>query len=376
MMYVFVSSFIFSATGTLVGQPVDISDIREQAGAEILDTRVVWAPDNIYIGWPTITRDKEDNLYVVFSGDRDAHVCPWGKTELIRSSDGGKTWTQPEIINNTPLDDRDAGIIVTSRGTWIVSWFTSLAFRKNPEYRRHYEKLSPEIRRQWLGYWVRRSEDQGKSWGKPVRVGVSAPHGPINLDNGNLLYVGKDWGHSQGLEDTEQRLPVLLSKDDGKTWKEIGEIPIAPGDKQESFWEPHVVQCKSGKLVAQIRYTKGDDHFLRQSESEDGGHTWSVAHPTRIWGYPPHLLRLNDGRLLTTYGRRKPPFGERACISSNEGKSWDVDHEIIISSGLNSDLGYPATTQLSDGTLVSVYYQVYDSHKKAGLMITRWKLTK
>ncbi len=32
-----------------------------------------------YIGWPTIEKGPEGTLYTVFSGDRDAHVCPFGK---------------------------------------------------------------------------------------------------------------------------------------------------------------------------------------------------------------------------------------------------------------------------------------------------------
>ena len=52
---------------------------------------------------------------------------------MVRSIDGGKTWSQPETINNTPLDDRDAGILVLKDGTILVTWFTSLAF-EDPRY--------------------------------------------------------------------------------------------------------------------------------------------------------------------------------------------------------------------------------------------------
>lgn len=32
------------------------------------------------------------------------------------------------ILANGPLDDRDAGIMQTSRGTVLVNWFTSIAW--------------------------------------------------------------------------------------------------------------------------------------------------------------------------------------------------------------------------------------------------------
>ena len=65
-----------------------------------------------YIGWPSIARKVDGELLVVFSGGRDTHVCPYGKTELVRSQDGGETWSPPETINNTPLDDRNNRLLI------------------------------------------------------------------------------------------------------------------------------------------------------------------------------------------------------------------------------------------------------------------------
>ncbi|GAI51797.1 unnamed protein product, partial [marine sediment metagenome] len=166
----------------------------EEIKARIISTRVICKEPGRYIGWPTIAKTSDGELIVVFSGDRDAHVCPWGKTEMVRSRDGGRYWTRPVMINNTPLDDRDAGIIETEDETLLVNWFTSLAFEKysgDPQYYRHGEKLSPEVRKQWLGHWIRRSVDSGRTWEEPIRTAGSTPHGPVQLSDGRLLYVGK-----------------------------------------------------------------------------------------------------------------------------------------------------------------------------------------
>ncbi|MCK4991761.1 MAG: exo-alpha-sialidase, partial [Bacteroidales bacterium] len=96
--------------------------------AEIISTKVICKQAGKYIGWPSITQTRSGELLVVFSGMRDAHVCPFGITQIIRSDDSGKSWTDPVTINNTPLDDRDAGILETRNGTLLVNWFTSLAF--------------------------------------------------------------------------------------------------------------------------------------------------------------------------------------------------------------------------------------------------------
>ena len=123
---------------------------------------------NRYLGWPTIAKTNTGELLIAYSGDRDSHVCPWGKTRLIRSKDNGKTWSEPETVNNSPLDDRDAGIIQTKKGTLLISWFTSLAYA-NParkwiyqKYARVAEKIPEELKKHWLGNWTTRSEDGGK----------------------------------------------------------------------------------------------------------------------------------------------------------------------------------------------------------------------
>jgi hypothetical protein len=349
----------------------DFEAIREQPAATILSMGTIWGPEDIYIGWPTVTKTREGALIVAYSGDREAHVCPWGKTQIVGSRDNGKTWSEPETVNNTPLDDRDAGIIQTRQGTLVVSWFTSLAFEKNEAYRRHRAKLSDEIVGEWLGYWIRRSEDDGKTWGDYIRVETTAPHGPIELRDGRLLFVG-----CTGEMTMERRVGVIESRDDGRTWTRIGSIPQGGGDDPRECHEPHVAETADGTLVAMTRYHgKGEyAHHLRQAFSEDGGKTWTPLTPTPIWGYPPHLIRLNNGWILVSYGRRREPFGQRACISKDGGKTWDVQNELVLSQAPSSDLGYPASVQLDDGSLFTVYYEVLEKGRKPPLRYTHWKL--
>src|SRR4051812_47960450 len=90
---------------------------------------------------------------------------------------------------------------------------------------------------------------------------------------------------------------------------------------------------------------------------------WTAAGPgnrpvrCRSGGYPAHLLQLADGRLLTIYGIRRAPFGIRACLSADDGATWDVEHELIIRDDLpNSNLGYPTAVQLPDGRIFAAYY--------------------
>jgi hypothetical protein len=364
----------------------------DQSIATIIETKVLCKQPGRYIGWPTVCRTDDNELLVVFSGDRDQHVCPWGKVQMVRSSDGGATWSDAETVCNFPLDDRDAGIIQTVKGTLIVNWFTSLAFEQSmlsdwlkglepPEvlkqWELHAEKLTPEIRGTWLGAWTRRSEDGGKTWQEPVKHLGSAPHGGIDLADGRLLFVGR------GTLDGDLAMVVEESTDDGRSWQPLGTIQADPGDDRTKYHEPHVVETADGRLIAMFRFhyhaRKGASQdqarsLLRQAESEDGGYTWTVAHPTPIQGYPPHLICLRDGTLVCVYGRRIPVYGEYACISRDGGRTWDVDNEIHLAGALSSDLGYPASTELEDGSIFTVYYQIHQPGEKTCLMGTHWRL--
>jgi len=334
-----------------------------------------------YLGWPTIACTREGELLVAYSGDRDSHVCPWGRTHLIRSRDEGRTWSQPEVVNNTPLDDRDAGIIQTRTGALVVSWFTSLAFATpapGPEwasygaakrYARHSAKISQETRETWLGNWTRRSEDCGKTWQEPVRTLSTAPHGPIQLRDGRLLYVGNDRTCDPPAVRVEQ------SSDDGRSWSLIASMPAGVSGRG-GMYEPHVAELASGRLLAMFRCQpqNREEWFLTQSESDDGGKTWTPFHRTPIWGFPPHLIPLRNGWVLVVYGHRREPFGERACISRDEGGTWDVEHEIVLTSAPGPDLGYPSSAQLEDGSILTVYYQAERSGEPTRLMSTHWRL--
>ena len=131
------------------------------AAAQILSKQIICKEPGRYIGWPTIIRTRAGELIIAFSGDRDSHICPYGKTEIVRSQDEGRPWSEPVVILNTPLDDRDAGLVETPDGTLISSWFTSVEFGDNPVHKAHAKTLSQQVRDRWKGHWTQRSTDSG-----------------------------------------------------------------------------------------------------------------------------------------------------------------------------------------------------------------------
>jgi sialidase-1 len=373
------------AAGAVLGLPRRASAAPR---ATVKETAVISQQPDLYNGWPTVARRKCGQLLLSCSGGREGHVCPFGRVELLRSDDEGKTWGWPCVVMDTEIDDRDSGVLETAKGSLLVTTFTSLAYESiltgaekiqpgakgawHPERLRRWQaahsRLPAEKRKEMLGEWMLRSTNGGMTWSAPYRTGVNSPHGPIQLADGRLLYAGKELWHG------EHRNGVCESNDDGQTWRWLAAIPTRPGDNPNGYHELHAVEAADGKLIVQIRnHNAKNSGETLQCESADGGRTWSMPHEIGVWGLPSHLLRLTDGRLLMTYGHRRPPFGNQARLSADQGRTWS-EAMILSGDGAGGDLGYPSTVQLSDGSLLSVWYEAMKGHRGAVLRQSRWVL--
>jgi len=361
---------------------------KQGPSVEIVDTKVIsWKPP-LYHGWPTLVRRSNGELLLAFSGGREKHVCPFGRLEWMRSTDNGTNWGWPQVLLDSPIDDRDAGVLETPKGSILVTHFTSLAYEpilakaeKTPvgqpggfqesklidEWKAARDRLSPQERKSELGCYMIRSTDGGLTWSARYRVPVNSPHGPTSTTDGRLIYAGK------ALWD-DGKLGFYESKDDGLTWEPLADLPVRSGDEASKYHELHMVDTGHGKWICHIR--NGNQNNLSetlQSESEDGGKTWTTPHSIGVWGLPSHLLRLKNGQILMTYGHRRAPFGNQARISKDQGATWS-EPILISSDGITQDLGYPSTIECDDGMLITVWYEVLPGSPLAQLRQTRWRL--
>lgn len=349
--------------------------------ATVDSTDVISQQPSLYHGWPTVARCRDGRLVLVYSGGREAHACPFGRVELMISQDDGRTWAWPRVLMDSDIDDRDAGIVETAQGSLLVTTFTSLAYEgvwrrdssswtedKRERWRAVGRRCSPAERERLLGTWMLRSTDGGLTWSAPYRVPVNSPHGPALAAGGRLLYAGKQlWRDGE-------RVGVCESLDDGQTWRWLSEIPARPGDSHAEYHELHIAEASPERLLVHIRNHNQANHGeTLQSESSDGGHSWSEPHPIGVWGLPSHLLHLRDGRLLMSHGYRREPFGNQARLSLDQGRVWS-EPITISSDGASGDLGYPSTVELEDGSLLTVWYERLEASPQAVLRQARWRL--
>ena len=205
--------------------PAAMLSAQTAARGRVESIEMISRQPEYYHGWPTLAARRNGELLLAYSGGRDAHVCPFGRVELMRSRDGGRRWSWPEVVLDSPIDDRDCGVLETPSGSLLVTTFTSLAYEAvlkdasgwPPEKLARWQavdlRTTPEQRRGLLDTWMLRSTDDGMTWSAPYRVPVNSPHGPTALADGRLLYAGKQ------LWRPGTKVGVCESSDDGKSWQ-------------------------------------------------------------------------------------------------------------------------------------------------------------
>lgn len=248
--------------------------------------------------------------------------------------------------------------------------------------------------------FVQRSSDKGKTWTRkewevPGASIVSGNRPPAFLQDGTFLYhlyttdSAIESTHAHGRRDY-----VWRSTDHGDNWR-LHQMGIQPPGLHTN--ETGMVEVSPGRVLALSR-VEDSPQYLVERWSEDAGVTWTAPLRTGIWGFPAHLLKLCDGRILCSYGYRRQPGGVRAVLSEDEGRTWNLDDVIVLrqdggylsklrevdprlvpseesstfKTRWRSDVGYPVSVQLPDESILTAYY-LTESDGVTHTAVTRWQ---
>jgi len=319
-----------------------------------------------YCAWPAVTRTSDGTILVSYCRSEE-HLGPDGEIQVVRSTDEGESWSSPIVVRDSLIDDREGGITRLSDGRILMHIWSTF---HTPD---KIEALSPEsYRSDVLEHWskhtatleyrsaadehgsrIYQSEDNGLTW-KDAGKGPDSIHGGIELASGKILVAS--------YRISAPNIALHAADPEKLDWEQVALFePQTLSDRR--FGEPHIVQLLSGRVVMMLRSTaipyndNSDANFLWVTWSDDEGRTWSDAQRTDLLGFPPHLCRLSDDRILCSYGRRHSPYGERACVS-DDGITWNVKRERILRDDADGgDLGYPASLELEPGKILTLYYQ-------------------
>lgn len=367
---------------------------------ETLPRKAICTNDNspfMYFGWPSVTRLPDGTLAMAASGLRFEHVCPFGKGVIAYSRDEGETWTRPMIVMDTPLDDRDCGLVPFGKGRVMLTSFNNcVAFQRGINQKRRISS-DPVVRakadlidaylnyveiqgleEKYLGSNCRISEDGGYTFGSIFKAPVSAPHGPCCLNDGTLLYVGHRFNPNAGFDDGEIPYVQCYKMTADERWEYVSSIEnVRDGKGKIICCEPHAIQLPDGTIIVHIRVQRSEAEnrifTVYQSESTDGGKTFTQPHQilADVGGTLSHLMLHSSGTLVAAYTYRDAPYGIRVMFSRDGAKTWDTDW-ILSDEGQSGDLGYPATVERSDGSLLTIYYENVDGCSR--IMQNIWKL--
>jgi sialidase-1 len=283
--------------------------------------------------------------YMEFSGTGSDEAST--RFVIQESADRGKTWSGHRLLAQTAPGDMNVyspNLIRAKDGSILLVFMRQ--HRTTPLTTTHH---------------VWKSTDEGKTFGPWSVFGKGETYSVCNgvlkrLKSGRLLlpvtFTPSD-GTGYGGE-------VLLSDDDGLTWRESKSRLRLP---MRGVMEPHVEQAGDGRVLMVMRSQLGSLHF---SESTDDGVTWTEPKSSGLQSPEscPELTRIpSTGDLLVIWNQSYDPkftshFGKRspltAAVSKDNGRTWR--HVRDIETDPKRAFSNPGCRFLRDGTAVVNYW--------------------
>jgi hypothetical protein len=287
------------------------------------------------------------------------HVRSVGRILAVASDDDGRTWSDPWVVVDTLLDDRDPMLTQLSNGDVLLMYFR-IDWSRTP----------------WdvPGVQVVRSTDDGATFGEAVEVrsamqkrtarrwhryrsGHIASHGRIlELPGGDLLAPV----YGIFAEDAEHSASVVRSTDGGLTWPKRNEVIV--GRKPGTYYlEPVLTLLPDGQVVALLR----TEEAAELARSDDGGLTWSDPEVLELWAHSADTAMLSDGSVLLAYGdasrTRYTGRPTLATVIPDPTGPWDTGGQhLVYNAGHDTfDQANPSVVELSRGLVMVLTYDIF-----------------
>ncbi len=289
-----------------------------------------------------------------FKDSKTSHSIDYSRPAehlLARSMDGGVTWTVEHPADLKPPPGlQQAGVPAEAGGRPVTESPGDIPFT-HPDFVFTARMASIHVGPSRFYYSI----DRGRTWKGPYALpdfgtpGIAARTDYI-VDGPQTMTI---FLTAAKANEKEGRVIAARTTDGGKTWTRLAYVHDEPAGNEFGIM-PSTVRLSPTSLYTTVRYRR----FIEAYRSDDNGLTWTGvtrAVPDTGRGNPPSLVKLVDGRLVVTFGYRAEPYGMRARVSTDEGRTWSNDI-VLRSDGGTWDLGYPRTVVRPDGKLVTVYY--------------------
>ena len=292
------------------------------------------APHRVWQGIPGIEVTKKGRIFVTFYSGKISETVG-NYCLLLKSDDGGESFGKPIAAVYAGEDYRcyDPCLWIDPLGRLWFFWAYA------PDHGA-------------FGAFCEDPDAEVLQWSDPVRMGKDVMmNKPTVLKNGDWLFPIAVWKRVLPViwhqsEDTHRLAFAFRSKDQGKTFEQLGGSDVAG----RTFDEHMILELRDGRLAMYVRTNYG----IGVSYSSDGGKTWSEGEDTG-WGGPDSrffIRRLKSGRiLLINHWNYIGRSHLTAMISENEGKTWP--YKLLLDD--RQSVSYPDAVEAPDGNIYIVY---------------------
>lgn len=274
--------------------------------------------------------------YSRYRGERDWGDHATADIAARVSADGGRTWSPEDRIlvpNEGRCNVMSASLLRLADGRIALFYL-----RKNGL--------------QDCRLWMRTSSDEAATWSEPVLCIPAPGYFVVNNDRVVQLASGRlvvpAAFHRARREGDDFRGDALdnrgivmffLSDDAGQTWRESQDWLAFPGKCRSGLQEPGVIERRDGTLLG---WCRTEDGWQYESESADGGETWSVPRRSPFRGpcAPLSIKRMpGTGHLLAVWNDHSAVAVHRptdwkqsswgrtpltVAVSRDDGRSWET----------------------------------------------------
>jgi hypothetical protein len=285
------------------------------------------------------------------------HLSHEGRICVVESDDGGQTWGPPRIAVDGPCDDRDPKLVQLGDGTVLISYFViDWSTRPRHTNRGTYVRRSTDGGRTWSEpVAVGTAMAGGDESGTP---GWSASHGAAaELPGGALLLPlygrlpGEKW----------QRATVVRSTDGGRSWPVEGEALVAAADGVH-FQEPTLTVLADGQVVALIRTTVEHAYLSRSADGGRTWSipqaTDMPASSHHALPLSTGEVLVTYGDLSSRFSPHRDTVGR---IVRRPGLTWDGYPDVQLYDSGHPDQANPSSVEVAPGRFLTLGFDVQEA---------------
>ncbi|MDD8027766.1 MAG: YCF48-related protein [Acidobacteriota bacterium] len=249
------------------------------------------------LAWDVQTSGTMAGLRGVSAVDAETAWASGSVGTVLRTIDGGRTWTAFKVPGAETVDFRD--IEAFDARTAVIMGIASPAR-------------------------IFRTEDGGATWTEAYRNDAAG----MFLDAIGFSGPADGWAVGDPLGG---RIFLLTTSDGGRTWAEVP-VERRPAAAEGEGLFAASGTCLEAKSSSEVRFATGGP-VSRIFHTADGGRTWAVADSPLLHGQPSYgtySIAFRDARTGIAVGgdyRNEPAAESNAAFTTDGGRTWTVPAE-------------------------------------------------